>query len=165
MQLVDELSMIYSTCVMFWATFAYGRSDLVKILLGCFSAGLALFITLYYHYLQDPSFHQNAYALLTAVVFFRSVYVMEVTIRPYFRKRHVDQQNGSASPRTTQAEKLRRDHRDSAILKTMWTMIPYGLSIFLGGFGIWILDNKYCSQLRVWRHDLGLPWGILLEGQ
>ena len=25
--------------------------------------GLSVFITVYYHYLQDPTFHQNAYAL------------------------------------------------------------------------------------------------------
>jgi dihydroceramidase len=39
-----------------------------------------------------------------------------------------------------------------------------GLSIFLSGFGIWALDNQYCSTLRHWRHQVGLPWGILLEG-
>jgi dihydroceramidase len=76
MQLVDELSMIYTTLLMFWATFEYKRSLRVKILLGFFVAGLAIFITLYYHYLQDPTFHQNAYAILTAIVLIRSmVYV------------------------------------------------------------------------------------------
>ena len=35
---------------------------------------------------------------------------------------------------------------------------------FLGGFALWNLDNIYCSKLKAWRHELGLPWGILLEG-
>ncbi|KAM5480509.1 alkaline ceramidase ydc1 [Microsporum audouinii] len=43
-------------------------------------------------------------------------------------------------------------------------MVAYGLSTFLGGFAIWNLDNEYCSNLRTWRRELGLPWGILLEG-
>lgn len=164
MQLVDELSMIYTTCLMFWATFAHNRSRGIQIALGIASASLALFITLYYHYLQDPTFHQNAYALLTAVVFFRSIYVMETSLRPSFRKQHQERENKLKGNKITQAEQKRQDERDMAILKRMWVMIPFGLSIFLGGFGIWMIDNIHCSTLRKWRHEVGLPWGILLEG-
>ena len=56
------------------------------------------------------------------------------------------------------------DRRDEKILGMMWTMVSYGLTMFLAGFGIWHLDNKYCSTLRAWRKEVGLPWGILLEG-
>ena len=54
--------------------------------------------------------------------------------------------------------------RDERILRDMWWMIAVGLSVFLGGFGLWAVDNKYCSTLRSWRHKIGFPWGILLEG-
>ncbi len=57
-----------------------------------------------------------------------------------------------------------KDRRDGRILGTMWVMIACGLSTFLGGFAIWGLDNVYCSTLRAWRREIGLPWGILLEG-
>lgn len=167
MQLVDELSMIYTTCLMFWATFSYSRPQPVQLLLGILSGSLALFITGYYHYLQDPTFHQNAYAILTAVVLFRSVYVMELNIRPYYRKRHEERhkaQENMALSKSEKAEERRKDERDNEILRTMWTMIAVGLSIFLGGFGIWTLDNIYCSKLRSWRHEVGQPWGFLLEG-
>ena len=167
MQLVDELSMIYTTCLMFWATFAYSRPRPVQLALGIFSASLSLFITGYYHYLQDPTFHQNAYAIITAIVFFRSLYVMEKNIRPYFRKKHEGYKKAQLSPKLSQAEKeeeRRKDVRDREILKTMWTMIGVGLSIFLGGFGVWTLDIMFCSRLRAWRHEIGLPWGLLLEG-
>lgn len=111
----------------------------------------------YYHYLQDPTFHQNAYAILTAIVVFRSMYVMEVNIRPSLRAKY-----GRASPNgKLSAEEAKRDKQ---ILRDMWLMIGLGLTIFLGGFGIWNLDNYYCSTIRRWRHDIGLPWGILLEG-
>lgn len=45
MQLIDELSMIYTTCFMCYATFAYSRSIAFSSLLGTSLAGLAWFIT------------------------------------------------------------------------------------------------------------------------
>lgn len=126
-----------------------------------------IFITGYYHYLQDPKFHQNAYALLTATVLFRSMYVMEITLRPSLRKReqqHQTLQEKHAVSASEAAEQKRQDDRDEEILRTMWWMIFYGLGIFLGGFGIWALDRVFCTTLREWRQEIGLPWGILLEG-
>jgi len=92
---------------------------------------------------------------------------MEVNIRPYFRNRQAMRMKGPAHRITSKkikSEELRIDERDADIIKQMWIMVSFGLAIFLGGFGIWAVDNKYCSKLRQWRHELGLPWGILLEG-
>jgi dihydroceramidase len=115
--------------------------------------------------LQDPTFHQNAYAILTAIVLLRSMYIMEVSIRPYYRERKEKREleSKSLSP-VDKAEQERRDNRDREILRQMWWMIGTGLTAFLGGFAVWNLDNEYCSVLRSWRHQIGLPWGILLEG-
>lgn len=167
MQLVDELSMIYTTCLMFWATFEHKRAAPIPLFLGLFVASLALFITGYYHYLQDPTFHQNAYAILTALVLFRSLFVMEMNIRPYFKKKHDKHVRAQSSDRLSDAEKeeeMRKDDRDRAIVGQMWAMFGFGLSVFLGGFAIWTLDNQYCGKLRQWRREIGLPWGIFLEG-
>jgi len=167
MQLVDELSMIYTTCLMFYATFSHKQKPPVPLFLALFLVSLSIFITGYYHYLQDPAFHQNAYALLTAIVLFRSMYIMEINIRPSFNKRKEAHQMMQKQGATTEAQRLeqqRVDERDTKTLRLMWTMIGFGLSIFLGGFGIWTLDNVYCGTLRKWRHEIGLPWGILLEG-
>lgn len=153
---------------MTWATFEHKKPVWVKTVVGMLVAGLALFITLYYHYLQDPSFHQNAYAILTAVVLIRSMYIMEMNIRPHFRKRHQEHEKVQADEASSEEAKLeerRQDDRDRWILKQMWIMIGFGLTIFLGGYGLWNLDNVYCSKIRKWRHEIGLPWGILLEGQ
>jgi len=163
MQLVDELSMIYTTCLMNFATFSYGKSRLYSTVLAVGLVSLAVFITLYYHYLQDPTFHQNAYALLTAIVLFRAIYVMEVNIRPRFRSKERE----AANPRPHRGVKAvqeREDVRDQEILSTMWKMITFGLSIFLGGFAVWSLDNEYCSKLIKWRREIGMPWGFVLEG-
>jgi dihydroceramidase len=159
MQLVDELSMIYTTGLMLWATFEHKQAQPFPTLLGIFIFGLLAFITGYYHFLKDPTFHQNAYAILTAIVLFRSVYVMEVSLRPYFRRQH-----GAHSLASKSGEDHRADERDLKIVKQMWIMIIFGLSVFLGGFAIWNLDNIHCSKLRRWRHEAGLPWGIFLEG-
>ena len=157
---------------MFYATFAHDKSAQYGMGLAVFLVALAAFITGYYHYLQEPLFHQNMYALLTAIVVLRSMYIMEVNIRPSWKAKEKaikqgHHANGSANVVLSveeEAKQLDKDARDVKILKTMWIMVAYGLSVFLGGFVIWNLDNKFCSTLRLWRREIGLPWGILLEG-
>ncbi|EDN10322.1 conserved hypothetical protein [Histoplasma mississippiense (nom. inval.)] len=155
MQLVDELSMIYTTCLVCYATFSYSKPTKTRVLLALFLLALAIVITLYYHYIQNPIFHQNAYALLTAIVLLRSMWVMEAALRPSWRNKGLE--------RNQQLHSY-EDMRDLKILHTMWVMVAYGLATFLGGFAIWNLDNVFCSRLRGWRRKIGLPWGILLEG-
>ncbi|KAH7355309.1 ceramidase [Rhexocercosporidium sp. MPI-PUGE-AT-0058] len=162
MQLVDELSMIYTTCIMFYAIFSHDRSAFGCTILFFATTFIAVFITTYYHYLQDPVFHQNMFALLTAIVVFRSIYAMEMTLRPS-RKSRVQSHGRSGSVNTIK-ENARAGARDLTILRTMWKMIYCGVGSVACGFLIWNLDNIYCSTLRRWRREIGLPWGILLEG-
>ncbi|KAK1638146.1 alkaline phytoceramidase [Colletotrichum phormii] len=144
MQLIDELSMIYTTCLMVFATFSFSKSSKFSVLLGSGLVILAGFITSYYHITKDPAFHQACYAALTATVVLRSLYVMETQLRPVLSRRNKDKAN--------------------LILNTMWIMVGTGLGVFLMGFLIWNIDNAFCSQIRQWRRQLGLPWGALLEG-
>ncbi|KAL8771177.1 MAG: hypothetical protein Q9209_003348 [Squamulea sp. 1 TL-2023] len=166
MQLVDELSMIYTTCLMNYATFSYSKSRQYGIMLALGLTSLAIFITLYYHYLQDPAFHQLAYAILTAVVLARSMYVMEFSLRPSLRKNEQNFKLHHRKSMTADQKEVSRsdDLRNAQILSAMWILIIAGLSIFLSGFGIWQLDNVFCSKLRRWRREIGLPWGIIIEG-
>ncbi|KAF7131249.1 hypothetical protein CNMCM5793_004378 [Aspergillus hiratsukae] len=164
---IDELSMIYTTCLMCYASFSYQRPLGFRIVLAVALTSLAVFITLYYHYLQDPAFHQNAYALLTTVVVLRSMYTMEVTLRPSLRHsteedRLARHQKGLPVP--SKEQQHYENVRDLKTLKTMWFMVAYGLTMFLGGFLIWNLDNRFCPTIRRWRRAVGLPWGIFLEG-
>lgn len=89
---------------------------------------------------------------------------MEVNLRPSLRAKYgtITPKEGTDSKSSSELAEMAR--RDKRILRDMWWMIGIGLSVFLGGFGIWTLDNEYCSTIRRWRHDIGLPWGILLEG-
>ncbi|KAH8676364.1 alkaline ceramidase [Xylariales sp. PMI_506] len=152
MQLVDELSMIYTTCLMCYATFSYGRSATFSFLLGTGLVSLACFITAKYFYTMDPQFHQDAYAFLTALVVLSNMYIMEKHVRPALYRR---QQGRPASSEIPSSD---------AIIKKMWIMVATGLSIFLGGFLIWNLDNMFCNTIRAWRHHMQLPWAIVLEG-
>lgn len=163
MQLVDELSMIYTTCLMCFATFSYGKPKRYSVTLAVGLISLSVFITLYYHHTQNPDFHQNSYAILTAIVLFRAIYVMEINIRPRFRSKERE----AANPHIGKDTKARReieDLRDEQTLRTMWKMIISGLSAFLGGFALWHLDNENCSTLIRWRREIGMPWGFVLEG-
>ena len=162
MQLLDELSMIYTTCVMFYATFSHQRSVKGATLVFALAVSIAVFITSYYYYIKDPLFHQNAFALLTAVVFFRSLYGMEISLRPSRQtKRRADVGRLNVHDDTLQT---RVDQRDLGILGTMYQLMAVGLGSIALGFLIWNLDNAYCPTLRRWRREIGLPWGILLEG-
>lgn len=166
MQLVDELNMIYTTCLMCYATFSYARSATFRVALAIHLVALALGITVYYHYLQDPAFHQAVYALLTTVIVVRQMYVMEFTLRPRLKNteaRYETQHGRSMGPREKETSRG-EDQRDNEILQTMWRMIAVGLFMFLGGFALWGLDIQFCSQLRQLRRELGLPWGMILEG-
>lgn len=165
MQLVDELSMIYTTCFSCYASFSYKRGTAYCWGVAIFLSSLSVFITAYYHYLQDPTFHQNAYALLTATLLFRSMYMMEMHMRPYWRRQKQEEaRQGKPMTMAEIAEQQRIDARDLKMLKSMWALVGYGLTIFLGGFAIWNMDNMHCSRLRKLRKEVGLPWGILLEG-
>ncbi|KAJ9616166.1 alkaline ceramidase ydc1 [Knufia peltigerae] len=166
-QLVDELNMIYTTCLMAYASLSYSRPATHQVALGLFLLAFCAAITLYYHYLQDPVFHQTVYAFLTLFIVLRSLYSMEFSLRPSLRQteeRHRLERVRKGLPVMTKEEQDYENKRDMEILRTMWFFVVFGVSIFLAGFGIWNLDNQYCSTLRKWRRELGMPWGFFLEG-
>ncbi|KAI0124632.1 alkaline phytoceramidase-like protein [Xylariales sp. AK1849] len=152
MQLVDELSMIYATCLMCFATFSYARSTSFSLMLGLGLVGLSWFITARYYHTKDPQFHQDAYALLTALVVFSNMWIMEKSVRPALRERQAKRSSRSTIPPA------------DTIVRELWLLVATGITIFLGGWLIWNLDNVYCDTIIGWRHRLQLPWAVLLEG-
>lgn len=158
--------MIFTTLLICYVIFSHTKSGRYAFTLATALVSLAIFITLYYHYLQDPVFHQRAYAILTVVVLARSVYVMESNLRPSLRRSEEDFRRRYRKSMTADQKEVSRldDRRNTRILTTMWLLILVGLTTFLCGFGIWQLDRILCPRLRSWRHQIGLPWGIVLEG-
>jgi len=54
MQLLDELSMIYTATIMCYATFSFSQSRLVRQFLGAGLLSLAVFITVWFSYPKGP---------------------------------------------------------------------------------------------------------------
>lgn len=159
--------MIYTTCLMAYASLSYTRSSRVQVALGVFFVLFCAFITAYYHYIQDPTFHQTVYAALTVFIVFRSLYSMECNLRPSMRRteeKHRQEREKRKEPALSRQQNEYENKRDMEILTNMWILVGFGVSIFVGGFGIWAIDNAYCSTLRSWRRAIGMPWGFLLEG-
>lgn len=139
-------------------------------------------VTGYYHYVQNPKFHQDTFAVLVLVALARMSYVSEIDIRPRNRDRgwvlipwekKVRGWFGDDSDGThekvekkviSEKEKARRDERDLKLLNVIWKCAGCGVVCCLFAFQLWTLDNRHCTTLLQWRHHLGLPWGILLEG-
>lgn len=111
MQLIDECAMIYAALTMSFATFSYGRSSAGKAIVCFVSVAIGLSITLIYHYLKNPLFHQNAFALILISLLLRSLYLMETRTR----------------------------HENPEATNMMWKMVIWGTAIFLTGFdfGTW----------------------------
>lgn len=81
---------------------------------------------------------------MTAVVVFHGMYKMEYLLRPALR--------------------ARKPELEPKLMSDMWRMVWFGLSVFCGGYGIWNLDNKFCSTITGWRQQMLLPWAVVLEG-
>ena len=44
----------------------------------------------------------------------------------------------------------------------MWWTLIIGVTTFLTGFLLWVIDNEHCDFLRSIRHQIGIPWAFLL---
>jgi len=107
-------------------------SNLVAYLVYAGLLFAATAITVIYLHIKDPTFHQVAYAVLTALVLLRSIYLMHTHI----------------------------DDRDAK--RNMYWTILIGVGTFLTGFGLWIIDNEFCDSLRYVRGIVGFPWAFFL---
>lgn len=63
MQLLDELSMIYTATIMCYATFSFSQSRLVRQFLGAGLLSLAVFITVWFSYTRGPDIYKLTFLL------------------------------------------------------------------------------------------------------
>jgi len=52
---------------------------------------------------------------------------------------------------------------DPAVRKEVTKLATWGGIIFVGGYGIWNLDNAFCGFLTETKRDIGMPWSFLFE--
>lgn len=123
-------TVIWTTCIMAAMVWSWDVSNAVAYLVYAGLVFTATAITVVYIHIKDPTFHQVAYAVLTAVVLTRSIYLV-----------HTRVDNAEAK-------------------KNMWWTIVIGVSTFLTGFLLWVIDNEFCDALRSVRHQIGIPWAF-----
>lgn len=133
-QLLDELPMIYATCIPFWSVFSEFKTPRQSILVavGIFTA--ANLLTVIYLYFRNPTIHQAAYGILNGFIILRSIqlnvkYVHDKTARAQLHKTSI-----------------------------------FGVGIFLLGYFLWNLDIHFCDFARATRREWGIPYGFVLEG-
>lgn len=133
-QLMDELPMIYATCVPFWSVFSEFRSfkDSVMIGIGTFMG--ANFLTIVYLYVKDPTLHQTAYGVLNFFIILKSFRLTQMYVK------------------------------DKAAKKNLFVTMMSGVGLFLFGYFLWNLDIHLCSKIRLIRRYIGMPYGFILEG-
>ncbi|KAI9228706.1 MAG: alkaline ceramidase 3-like protein [Piptocephalis tieghemiana] len=81
-QLLDELPMIYATCILIWVTLETKPKCRYGLALPFLLASTAIAITAAYIINKNPILHQIAYGSLTAVLVFRAGYLFQCTRDP-----------------------------------------------------------------------------------
>lgn len=133
-QLLDELPMIYATCIPFWSVFSEFKTPKQSAVVALAVMSAAATLTFVYLYIQDPTIHQVAYGLLNFGIVTRTVYLTKTRVTDAIARRN--------------------------IYRAMWG----GAAIFGLGFALWNVDVHMCHGARTLRHEWGMPYGFLLEG-
>lgn len=133
-QLLDELPMIYATCIPLWSTFTWATSKQFerKAAFSIF-CGVALLTAIYLRY-KNPTIHQAAYGTMNVIIILKSVQQSH---------RYVTEKRALANLNRT---------------------LYLGVSEFLFGWFLWNLDIHFCDMWRSLRRSIGMPLGFLLEG-
>lgn len=133
-QLLDELPMIYATCVPYWIVFSYGKTKFRSMRIATEITLFAIVLTVVYLYDRNPSIHQTAYGILTGIVMLKTFFLT---------KKHVT---------------------DQTIKKRMDSLLLWGLIYIVIGYFLWNMDIHFCTSWRWLRRSIGLPYGFVLEG-
>lgn len=133
-QLLDELPMIYATCIPYWIVFSHGRTKSASRKVALQITLAALILTAIYLYYRDPTIHQAAYGILNAIIITKCLLL-------------------------TKAECY-----DPVARKNLHMLCAFGILSFITGWGIWNIDIHLCQFWRFTRREIGMPWGFFLEG-
>ncbi|KNC99489.1 uncharacterized protein SPPG_04885 [Spizellomyces punctatus DAOM BR117] len=134
MQLMDELPMIYGSCIFVFSTLQTFPPGKFPTLTSIVLAVYALFVTVVYIMLRDPVFHQVSYAVLVAIT----------SLVPIA---HIN--------------KLGRIYPGTK--RVLWFLYVTSLGSYLFGFLLWNIDNFYCDAFRSWKNTTGYPLRVLGE--
>ncbi|KAI9365054.1 alkaline dihydroceramidase [Pilaira anomala] len=134
MQLLDELPMLYVASIAVWHTFIADPKSTIGAKLPIALAVYSGIVSYAYIIINDPVFHQVAYALLVLTVVIRSVLLVGKVPEGYV-------------------------YEKSRMRLLLW-MAALG---FIVAFILWNIDNQFCLSLRVWRTRVSTLTGSISE--
>ncbi|ODV62541.1 ceramidase [Ascoidea rubescens DSM 1968] len=135
-QLLDELPMVYATCVPFWSLYSSNMTLRNRKWFAGTLVSVLVVLTLIYIELRNSIYQQVAYALLNVLVVYKSYQLTKKVDRLKYQKQW--------------------NHLYRSMMIGVWT--------FNLGFLCWNLDNIYCDFFIELRRQVGLPYGMLIEG-
>ncbi|KAJ3264468.1 Alkaline ceramidase 3 [Chytriomyces hyalinus] len=137
-QMMDELPMIYGTCISVFAllrVFPETNRNNHRLAVGLFLYSAA--VTAMYLRLNNPVFHEVCYGIIAAILF----------LTPAAHIRHMNRNYPQYSDK----------------ISGLWNLYWYSVMSYLMGFCIWGVDNNFCEVLRGIRAQVGYPWRIVFE--
>ncbi|KAI8607261.1 ceramidase [Chytriomyces sp. MP71] len=137
-QMMDELPMIYGSCIFVYANLrVFPETNKNNGLLSAALAAYSIIVTVLYLYVKNPVFHEVCYGLLVAILLLLPPWQIY-----YFKEKYPQY---------------------AAKIPGLWKLFWYAAVSYLSGFAIWGIDNNYCEVLRGARAQVGYPWRIALE--
>ena len=133
MQLSDELPMIYCTLVCVHASI-HLRSSKYSYLTASMFTIYSVLVTLIYIENRDPLFHEFAYGCTVILFFGAPIYQM----------------NRLATEYSSRIPRLARMFATNAL-------------VFLAGFALWNIENRYCVVFREIKTSVGYPLRLVFE--
>lgn len=133
-QLLDELPMIYATCVPFWIVFSYSKSRATGYKIAVGITAFAITLTVVYLKYRDPLIHQIPYGILTGITMLKSVFLVNEHV-------HIVETR-----------------------KQMNNIMIWGFIYIVLAYFLWNTDIHLCDLYRRTRRNIGMPYGFILEG-
>jgi dihydroceramidase len=133
MQMLDELPMLYCTCVLIYNLLEMHRRNMYGMWLKLFLVVDAVGLTAAYLRNKNPLFHQVTYGLQTTFILIQSIRL------------------------TTSLSKATKQQ-----VYTARYVLSRGWMMYIVGFVFWVIDNHYCMELREWRQSMGAG-GVMLQ--
>jgi dihydroceramidase len=125
--------MLFGAAIMLHRLFTHGLSPFSSTLI-FLTLNTCVCIVIYAHIaLGESTLHQIVFASMMLTSAFRTSRLITTTVK------------------------------DRALKRQMRVVGSWALGLFITGYILWNIDNRFCDQLRATRRAVGLPWGWLLE--
>ncbi|XP_037543548.1 alkaline ceramidase 3 [Nematolebias whitei] len=143
MQLLDELPMIYSTCVFVYCLYeCFKQENSINFFTIALLLVFSVTVTLVYLQWKEPVFHQVMYGALVACLVLRSIFIVTWCCSGVF---------------------ILYLCSTCRVYPWLRPLCYTSLGIFMLGFLLWNIDNIFCNSLRASREVLPSGVGVLTQ--